>query len=59
MDLIYNCCLNVVENGVKLYKLRMSERVGSIFDTSGLNGVVKQALASAQESQELVKVCAM
>ncbi|RMX69572.1 hypothetical protein DD238_002240 [Peronospora effusa] len=54
-DLIYNCCLNVVEIGVKLYKLRMSERLGSIVDTSDLKDL-KQALAPAQESREVVEL---
>ncbi|OWZ22091.1 NADdependent malic enzyme [Phytophthora megakarya] len=53
-DSIHNCCLNVVENGVKLYKLRMSERLGNIVDTSDLKGF-KPALATAQENSELVE----
>ncbi|KAE9030979.1 hypothetical protein PR003_g9965 [Phytophthora rubi] len=54
-DTIHNCCLNIVENAVKLYKLRMSERLGSIVDISDLKGF-KPALASAQELPELIKL---
>ncbi|KAG7385312.1 hypothetical protein PHYPSEUDO_001614 [Phytophthora pseudosyringae] len=54
-DSIHNCCLNVVENGVKLYKLRMSERLGSIVDSSDLKGF-KPALAAAQQRHELVEL---
>ncbi|GMF29329.1 unnamed protein product [Phytophthora lilii] len=54
-DTIHNCCLNVVENGVKLYKLRMSERLGRIVDVSDLKGF-KPDLAPAEESQGLIEV---
>ncbi|KAL7689513.1 putative guanylate-binding protein [Plasmopara halstedii] len=35
-NLIYNCCYSMIGNGVKLYKLRMFESLGSIVDTSDL-----------------------
>ncbi|KAL4175828.1 hypothetical protein KRP22_000787 [Phytophthora ramorum] len=54
-DTIHNCCLNVVENGIKLYKLRMSERLGSIVDTADLKGF-KPALAAAREQQGLIEL---
>ncbi|KAJ8556669.1 hypothetical protein ON010_g9296 [Phytophthora cinnamomi] len=54
-DTIHNCCLNIVENAVKLYKLRMSERLGSIVDVSDLKGF-KPALAPAKEQAELIKL---
>ncbi|KAG7394503.1 hypothetical protein PHYBOEH_005082 [Phytophthora boehmeriae] len=54
-DTIHNCCLNVVENGIKLYKLRMSERLGSIVDISDLKGF-KPALSAAQGRKELIKL---
>ncbi|KAI9997242.1 hypothetical protein PInf_000682 [Phytophthora infestans] len=54
-DSIHNCCLNVVENGVKLYKLRMSERLGSIVDVSDLKAF-QPALAPVRERQELVEL---
>ncbi|UIZ21209.1 hypothetical protein KXD40_001268 [Peronospora effusa] len=47
-DLIYSCCLNVVENGVKLYKIRMSEGLGTIINTPDLKGVT-QALSPAKK----------
>ncbi|KAF1793131.1 P-loop containing nucleoside triphosphate hydrolase [Phytophthora cactorum] len=53
-DSIHNCCLNVVENGVKLYKLRMSERLGSIVDISELKDF-QPALAAVRERQELIE----
>lgn len=39
-DTIHNCCLNIVESGIKLYKLRMAEQLGRIVDTSDLDGYV-------------------
>ncbi|KAG3019594.1 hypothetical protein PC121_g4736 [Phytophthora cactorum] len=54
-DSIHNCCLNVVENGVKLYKLRMSERLGSIVDISELKDF-QPALAAVRERQELIEL---
>ncbi|EGZ23816.1 hypothetical protein PHYSODRAFT_478442 [Phytophthora sojae] len=53
-DTIHNCCLSIVENAVKLYKLRMSERLGSIVDVSDLKGF-KPTLAPAQEPSELIQ----
>ncbi|GLD93036.1 hypothetical protein PINS_up001628 [Pythium insidiosum] len=35
-DIIHNCCLNIVESAIKLYKSRMSEQVAGIVDTSDL-----------------------
>lgn len=54
-DTIHNCCLNVVENGIKLYKLRMSERLGSIVDVSDLKGF-KPALSTTQRQQLLIEL---
>ncbi|ETN22757.1 hypothetical protein, variant 2 [Phytophthora nicotianae INRA-310] len=54
-DSIHNCCLNVVENGAKLYKLRMSERLGSVVDISDLKGF-QPALAPVRERQELIEL---
>ncbi|KAF4323444.1 hypothetical protein BBO99_00000023 [Phytophthora kernoviae] len=54
-DTIHNCCLNIVENGIKLYKLRMSERLGSIVDVSDLKGF-KPTLSAAQGRQELIEL---
>ncbi|KAG3117475.1 hypothetical protein PI124_g4246 [Phytophthora idaei] len=54
-DSIHNCCLNVVENGVKLYKRRMSERLGSIIDISELKDF-QPALAAVRERQELIEL---
>lgn len=54
-DTIHNCCLNVVENGIKLYKLRMSERMGSIVDVSDLKGF-KPALSTMRRQQELIEL---
>eukprot|EP00644_Phytophthora_capsici_P004362 jgi/Phyca11/7195/fgenesh1_pm.PHYCAscaffold_17_\ len=53
-DSIHNCCLNVVENAVKLYKLRMSERLGTIVDIADLKGF-RPALATAEGHQEIVE----
>ncbi|TYZ60574.1 hypothetical protein PybrP1_006531 [[Pythium] brassicae (nom. inval.)] len=39
-DTIHNCCLNIVESGIKLYKLRMAQQLGRIVDTSDLDGYV-------------------
>ncbi|RLN80567.1 hypothetical protein BBJ28_00000167 [Nothophytophthora sp. Chile5] len=52
-DTIHNCCLNIVENGVKLYKLRMFERLGSVVDISDLKGF-KPTLTPLQK-EELAK----
>ncbi|CAH0520096.1 unnamed protein product [Peronospora belbahrii] len=54
-DMIHNCCLNVVKNGVKLYKLLMSDRLGSIVDTSDLEEF-EQALDPDQERREFVEL---
>ncbi|KAG1708180.1 hypothetical protein DVH05_024863 [Phytophthora capsici] len=54
-DSIHNCCLNVVENAVKLYKLRMSERLGTIVDIADLKGF-RPALATAEGHQEIVEL---
>lgn len=39
-DSIHNCCLNIVESGVKLYKLKMAEQLGRIVDTTDLDGYI-------------------
>lgn len=53
--LVHDCCLNIVGNGVKLYKLRMSERLGNIVDISDLKEF-QPALSALQEHTEAIEL---
>ncbi|TMW63296.1 hypothetical protein Poli38472_002237 [Pythium oligandrum] len=35
-EVIHNCCLNIVESAIKLYKSRMAQQLGGIVDTTDL-----------------------
>ncbi|KAF1330133.1 Interferon-induced guanylate-binding protein 1-like, partial [Globisporangium splendens] len=47
-DTIHNCCLNIVESAIKVYKARMAEQLGGIVDTTDMDGFVP-AISSLQE----------
>ncbi|DAZ94136.1 TPA: hypothetical protein N0F65_010380 [Lagenidium giganteum] len=36
-ETIHNCCLNIVESGIKIYKLHMAEQLPGIVDTSDID----------------------
>ncbi|KAJ0409148.1 hypothetical protein ATCC90586_004681 [Pythium insidiosum] len=59
-DIIHNCCLNIVESAIKLYKCRMAEQVAGIVDTSDLGDytplfVPKQPRPPVEKLQEKMK----
>ncbi|CAI5743435.1 unnamed protein product [Hyaloperonospora brassicae] len=54
-DTIFSCCHNVVENGVKLYKFWMSERLGSIVDIADVEPL-QSTLASSPEKPAVVEL---
>ncbi|TDH65732.1 hypothetical protein CCR75_003603 [Bremia lactucae] len=55
-NLIDNCCLRVVEDAVKLYKLRMSQKLSSIVNISDPKES-KQLLTANQDYQAAVQKC--
>ncbi|GAB9469357.1 hypothetical protein Gpo141_00006637 [Globisporangium polare] len=58
-DTIHNCCLNIVESGIKMYKLRMAEQLGSIVDTADLDGFIPVFSAPSEPLSLIELPCEM
>lgn len=56
-ETIHNCCLNIVESGIKLYKSRMAEQLGGLVDITDLENYTPFFISSKGPSLPMVEVC--